>query len=135
MSVTSALAAPAAAHASVQPIAASVYAMTPGRLGAAMAALIGLTGLVIGGLALARSVGRISTGNARSRALVALVASLISLALGALVVATADGGLGTGNGLGGGIVALLVGLIGTVLGGLALARSRRTAVAADQPTG
>ncbi|GAA3485279.1 DUF6223 family protein [Streptomyces yanii] len=135
MSVTFALAAPAAAHASVQPIAASVYTMTPGRLGASMAALIGLTGLVVGGLALARSSGRIGTGNARSRALVALVASPISVALGGLVVATADGGLGTGNGLGGGIVAVLVGLIGTVLGGLALARSRRTAVAGGRPTG
>ncbi|MFE7323757.1 DUF6223 family protein [Streptomyces sp. NPDC057565] len=135
MPVTFALAAPAAAHASVQPIAASVYTMTPGRLGASMAALIGLTGLVIGGLALARSSGRIGTGNARNRALVALVASPISVALGGLVVATADGGLGTGNGLGGGIVAVLVGLIGTVLGGLALARSRRTAVAGGRPTG
>ncbi|MFE7712666.1 DUF6223 family protein [Streptomyces sp. NPDC057486] len=136
MSVTFALAAPAAAHASVQPIAASVYAMTPGRLGASMAALIGLTGLVIGGLALARARRTdTGTGTARSRALVALVASPISVALGGLVVATADGGLGTGNGLGGGIVAVLVGLIGTVLGGLALARSRRTAVAADRPTG
>jgi hypothetical protein len=48
------LAAPAAVHVSVQP-AASVYAMSSGRLGASVAAVLGLIGLVIGGLALARS--------------------------------------------------------------------------------
>jgi hypothetical protein len=100
--------------------AASVYAMSSGRLGAIVAALVGLIGVVIGGLAL-RSARRIGTG--RSGAIVALVAGLIGMALGGLVVATADGGIGTGNGLGGGIVALVVGLIGMVLGGLALARS------------
>jgi hypothetical protein len=119
------LAAPAAAHGPVQPAAASVYAMSSGRLGAIVAALVGLIGVVIGGLAL-RSAGRIGTGSGRSVAIVALVAGLIGMALGGLVVATADGGIGTGNGLGGGIVALVVGLIGMALGGLALARSRRT---------
>jgi hypothetical protein len=49
------LAAPAAAHVSVQPIAASVYTMSAGRLGAIAAAVLGLTGVIIGGLALARS--------------------------------------------------------------------------------
>jgi hypothetical protein len=106
--------------------AASVYAMTPGRLGAVVAALVGLIGVVIGGLAL-RSAGRIGTGNGRSGAIAALVAGVIGLALGGLVVVTADGGIGTGNGLGGGVVALVVGLIGVALGGLALARSRRKA--------
>lgn len=120
-----ALATPAAAHVSVQPTAASVYDMSSGRLGAFVAALVGLTGVVIGGLVLARS-GRFGTGNGGSGAVVALAAGLISMAVGGLVVATSDGGLGTGNGLGGAIVALVVGLIGMVLGGLALARSRRT---------
>lgn len=114
----------AAAADDLQP-AASVYAMSPGRLGAIVAALVGLIGVVLGGLAL-RSAGRLGTGSGRSGANVAVVAGLIGMALGGLVVATADGGIGTGNGLGGGIVALVVGLTGIILGGLALARSRRT---------
>jgi hypothetical protein len=120
------LAASAAAHVSVQPDAASVYTMSPGRIGAMVAAVVGLVGAVAGGLALARSAGRIGTGNGRRGAIVALVLGPIGLVIGGLVVATADGGLGTGNGLGGGIVAIMVGLIGMALGGLALTRSRRT---------
>ncbi|MEV0808196.1 DUF6223 family protein [Micromonospora sp. NPDC050200] len=120
------LAAPAAAHVSVQPAAADVYTMSPGRIGAIVAAVVALIGVVLGGLALARSAGRIGTGNGRIGAIVAPVLGLIGMVIGGLVVATADGGLGTGNGLGGGIVALVVGLIAVVLGGLALARSRRT---------
>ena len=67
-----------------------------------MAAVVGLIGAVIGGLALARSAGRIGTGNGQRGAVVALVMGPIGLVMGGLVVATADGGLGTGNGLGGG---------------------------------
>ncbi|MBN9522228.1 hypothetical protein J0H58_27540 [bacterium] len=104
--------------------AVSPYTMSPGRLGAVVAGLVGLTGVVIGGRAL-RSAGRVDTGNGRSGAVAALVAGLIGMALGGLVVTTADGGIGTGNGLGGGVVAFVVGLTGMVLGGLALARSRR----------
>ena len=92
-----------------------------------VAVVVGLSGAVVGGLALARSARRIGTGNGRRGAIVALVLGPIGLVIGGLVVATADGGLGTGNGLGGGIVAMMVGLIGMALGGLALARSRRTA--------
>ena len=120
------LAAPAAAHVSDQPAAATVYTMSPGRIGAIVAAVVGLIGVVIGGLALSRSAGRISTANGRRGAVVALVLGPIGLVVGGLVVATADGGLGTGNGLGGGIVAMMVGLIGMALGGLALTRYRRT---------
>ncbi|MFC3997931.1 DUF6223 family protein [Nocardiopsis sediminis] len=120
------LAAPEVAHASVQPAAASVYDMSAGRLGAIVAALVGLIGVVNGGLALARSAGRIGTGNGRLGAVVALVAGLIGMALGGLITATSAGGIGTGNGLGGAIVALVVGLIGMALGVLALVRSRRT---------
>jgi hypothetical protein len=121
------LAAPAAAQVSDQPPAVSVYTLTPERIAATVAAVLGLIGAVIGGLALARSAGRIGTGNGRRGAIVALVLGPIGLVIGGLVAATADGGLGTGNGLGGGIVAMMVGLIGMALGGLALARSRRTA--------
>jgi Family of unknown function (DUF6223) len=121
------LAVPAAAQASDQPPAVSAYTLTPERIAASGAAVVGLIGAVIGGLALARSAGRIGAGNGRRGAIVALVMGPIGLVIGGLVVATADRGLGTGNGLGGGIVAMVVGLIGMALGGLALARSRRTA--------
>jgi Family of unknown function (DUF6223) len=120
------LAAPAAAQVSGQPPAVSAYTLTPERIAASTAALAGLIGAVIGGLALARSTRRIGN-NGRRGAIVALVLGPIGLVIGGLVVATADGGLGTGNGLGGGIVAMVVGLIGMALGGLALARSRRIA--------
>ena len=121
------LAAPAAAQVSVQPAAVKAYPLTPKRVMASGAAVTGLIGAVIGGLALARSAGRIGTGNGRRGALVALVLGPIALVIGGLVVATADGGLGSGNGLAGGVVAMMVGLIGMALGGLALSRSRRTA--------
>ena len=121
------LAASASAQVSDQPPAVSPYTLTPERIAASVAAVVGLTGAVIGGLALARSAGRIGAGTGRRGAIVALVMGPIGLVIGGLVVATADGGLGTGNGLGGGIVAMTVGLIGITLGGLALARSRRIA--------
>jgi hypothetical protein len=124
--VGSSLAAPAAAQVPDQPPAVSVHTLTPERIAASVAAVVGLIGAVVGGLALARSTGRIGTANGRRGAIVALVLGPIGLAIGGLVVATADGGLGTGNGLGGGVVAMMVGLIGMALGGLALARARRT---------
>jgi hypothetical protein len=110
---------------SVQPAAVHFYTMSPGRIGAIVAVMVGLIGAVIGGRALARSTGRTGNGNGGWGAIVALVLGPIGLGIGGLVVATADGGLGTGKGLGGGIVAMIVGLIGMALGGLALARSRR----------
>ena len=116
----------AAAQVSDEP-AVTVYTITPGRIGAMVAAVLGLIAAVIGGSALSRSAGRMSTGNGRRGAVVALVLGPVGLVIGGLVVATADGGIGTGNGLGGGIVAMCVGLIGMALGGLALARSRRSA--------
>lgn len=121
------LGAPAAAQVSVQPAAVNAYTLTPKRVMASGAAVTGLIGAVIGGLALARSAGRIGNGNGRRGAIVALVLGPIAVVIGGLVVATADGGLGTGNGLAGGVVAMMVGLIGMALGGLALSRSRRTA--------
>jgi hypothetical protein len=105
----------------------SVYTLTPERITASLAAVVALIGAVIGGLALARSAGRVGAGHGRRGAIVALVMGPIGLVIGGVVVATADGGLGTGKGLGGGIVAMMVGLIGMALGGVALARSRRDA--------
>ncbi|MET7271078.1 DUF6223 family protein [Streptomyces flaveolus] len=120
------LASPAAAHPSVQPVAAGFYDFSLGRLGATAGALLGLFGVVIAGLALARPASRLGAAGGSLGATVAVVAGLISISLGGLVAATAEGGLGTGNGLGGAYVAMLVGLIGISLGALALARSRRT---------
>ncbi|MGW3808018.1 DUF6223 family protein [Micromonospora sp. NPDC005113] len=119
------LAAPAAAHVAAGPIAAGVGTMSTGRLGASVGALLGLAGVIIGGLALARPASRIGIGNGRVGATMALAVGLIGIALGGLVVATSDSGIGTGNGRGGAYVALVVGLIAVVLGGVALARFRR----------
>ncbi|MEV1247431.1 DUF6223 family protein [Nonomuraea sp. NPDC050022] len=124
MSLRNSLAA-AAAPVLVQPVDA--YTLTAGRLWSAVAALLGLAGVVIGGLALARSAGRIGTGNGRRGAIVALPAGLVCTVIGGLVVAAADGGPGTGYGIVGGYVDLVVGPIAMVLGGLVLARSRRKA--------
>ncbi|MFH8371550.1 DUF6223 family protein [Streptomyces sp. NPDC018031] len=120
------LAEPAAAHSPVRPLAAGFRDFSLGRAGAVAGALLGLAGLVVAGLALARPTGRFGSARGPRGAAAAMAAGLTGLALGGLVAATADGGLGTGNGLGGAYVAMLVGLVGTALGGLALARSRRT---------
>ncbi|MEU8250291.1 DUF6223 family protein [Nonomuraea sp. NPDC048916] len=119
------LAAPAAADVLVQPADVSSYDMTAGRLWSAVGAVLGIAGVVIGGLALARSAGRIGSGSGRRGAIVALVAGLAGAVIGGLVVAAAEGGPGTGYGIVGGFVALVVGLIGMLLGGLVLVRSRR----------
>ena len=113
-----------AAHVS-EPAATTVYGLTLRRLWATTAAVLALVGVVIGGLALRRSAGRIGTGNGRMGAIAALVAGLIAVVNGGLNLAIAKGGPGTGNGVVGGAAALVLGLIGIALGGLALARSRR----------
>ncbi|MDT9688892.1 DUF6223 family protein [Streptomyces sp. P9(2023)] len=120
------LATPAAAHTSVQPVAADVTDFSLGRLGATTGGLLGLAAVVIAVLALTRPAGRLGIANGSLGATAAVISGLIAMALGGLVAATADGGLGTGNGLGGAYVALLLGLTGASLGGRALARSRRT---------
>jgi hypothetical protein len=105
-----------------QPADPSSYGMTPGRLGANVAAVLGLIGVVFGGVALARPSGRFG----RPGSFIALAAGLIGVALGGLVAAISGGRIGTGGGLAGAIIALVLGLIAIALGGLALARSRRT---------
>ncbi|WP_433538418.1 DUF6223 family protein [Micromonospora sp. CA-249363] len=103
-----------------QPLAASVTTMSAGRLGASVGGLLGLAGVIVGALALARPGSRVGTGSGMLGATVALASGL----LGALVVATSDSGIGTGNGRGGAYVALVVGLAALGLGGLALSRVR-----------
>jgi Family of unknown function (DUF6223) len=112
------------ALAAAQPTVTPVYGMTPKRIAASSALVVGLIGAVIGGLAMARSVRRVGNRGRRG-AIVALVLGPISLVSGGLVVVTADGGVGTGNGVAGALVAMVVGLIAMTLGGLTLARSRR----------
>ncbi|TDE36538.1 DUF6223 family protein [Actinomadura sp. 6K520] len=100
------------------------YTMGAGRLGSSVAGLTGLTGVIIGGRALARRAG------GRNGAVAALAAGLTGIVLGVLVAATADDGVGSGNGLGGAVVAVILGLIATILGALALARTRRSGASA-----
>jgi Family of unknown function (DUF6223) len=113
-----------AAHVS-EAAATTVQGATPRRLWATAVAVLGLVGVIIGGLALRRSVVRIRPGNGRKGAILALVAGLIAAVNGGLNLAVASGGLGSGNGVVGGAAALVLGVIATALGGLALARSRR----------
>ncbi|MFC6083041.1 DUF6223 family protein [Sphaerisporangium aureirubrum] len=121
------LATPAAAYVLVQPDPVSTTGLTAGRFWSLVAAALGLAGVVVGGLALARATGRTGTRSRGRGAVAALAAGAAGAAGGGLVVAAAEGGPGTGYGIVGGYVALVIGLISMVLGGLALARSRRTA--------
>jgi uncharacterized protein DUF6223 len=114
-----------AAHVS-EPAVTTVYGLTLRRFWATAAVGLALVGVVIGGLAVRRSAGRIRIGNERLGAIVALAAGLIALVNGGLNLAMATGGPGSGNGVVGGAAALVLGLIGMALGGMALARSRRT---------
>lgn len=99
--------------------------ITSGRARSLVAVGVGLISLVIGGLVLMRSAGRIGTGTGRAGAIVALVLGLIGMVL-SVVHLSSSTGFGTGGGRAGAIVALGLGLIGMSLGGLALARSRRS---------
>jgi hypothetical protein len=124
-----AIAEPAAADPSAQPVAASVFTVSVGRAGAFVSALAGLLGAVGGGLALTRPTRQghsIGTWARRNGAATALVAGPVALTVGGTVAATADGGLGTGNGLGGAYVAMLLGLISVTLGWQARSRTRKT---------
>jgi Family of unknown function (DUF6223) len=118
-------------EATIHPVAATVLAMSSGRLGAFAASIVGLIGIVIGGRALARSAGRGravgGTGDRGRDTAVAMLLGLTSLVIGGLIVVTSDGGVGSGNGLGGAFVAMALGLIGIVVGGLARARERQVA--------
>lgn len=106
------IAMPLAAHA-----ASGVGGLGAGRLLPSLAALAGLTGMIIG--------WRARNGSSQTKAIVASVLGLISLFIGVLHAANAAGGFGTGNGLAGAIVAILLGLSGMVVGLIALVRFRR----------
>jgi hypothetical protein len=114
-----------------EPAPTTVYGMTPRRLWATAAGVLALVAVVVGGLALRKSAGRVSNGNGRMGAIVAMMAGLISAFNGGLNLALAKGGPGSGNGVIGGAMALVLGLIAMALGGLALARPRRRIGVAD----
>jgi hypothetical protein len=102
-----------------------VSGITPGRAVSLLAGVIGLTGIVIGWMALNRTARGISSG--RQMGIVALAMGLISMVLGGLHLASTTGGFGTGKGRAGAIVAMVVGLISLILGRRAQARARRIA--------
>ena len=97
------------AHVS-EPATTTVYGLTLRRLWATGAAAVALVGVVIGGLAVARSASRFGTTSGRLGAIVALGAGLIAMVNGGLNLAMANGGPGTGNGVVGGAAALVLGL-------------------------
>jgi hypothetical protein len=106
----------------------AILAMSSGRVGPTVVALIGLISAVLGGLSIARPTGRgrIKPGQGapvRLRgATLAAALGLFAIVLGTVFAVTADGGLGTGSGLGGAIVSVALGIAGVVLGGIAKAR-------------
>ncbi|MBT1695393.1 hypothetical protein KK083_00805 [Fulvivirgaceae bacterium PWU4] len=108
------IAMPLAAHA-----ASGAGGLGAGRLLPGLAALAGLTGMIIG--------WRARNGSSQARAIVAGVLGLTSLFIGVLHAANAAGGFGTGNGLAGAIVAILLGLASMVVGLIGLVRFRRIA--------
>ena len=116
--------------ATLQPLLAAITIAGSGRLGPTLAAALGLTGTIIGGLALARAKRRTrsETDNRSPHGLsiAAFALGSTSLVLGALFLATADGGPGTGNGVVGSAAAILLGPIALVLGGLAWAAAPAT---------
>ncbi|HEV2784524.1 MAG TPA: DUF6223 family protein [Actinophytocola sp.] len=120
-----------AAHVFAQSADVGAYTLTFDRVWATAAALLGLAGVIIGGLALARSRRRTGNGGRRG-ATMALAAGLLAAVNGALVLVTADGGPGSGNGVVGGAAALVLGLIAAILGGLLTARSRRIAARVEE---
>jgi hypothetical protein len=90
-----------------------------GRVGATLAAAVGLVSVVVGGLALARAGGR------RAGALLAVAAGLAGAVLSVWHLAQTTEGFGTGQGRAGAIIGLVLGVVGVNLGGLALGRTRR----------
>ncbi|MGW2346772.1 DUF6223 family protein [Streptomyces sp. NPDC001661] len=99
--------------------------LTADRVWATSAALLGLVGVILAGLALARAEGRY--------AVVAQAAGLVAVVIGVLNLALADGGPGTGNGVVGGGIALVLGVAAAVVGRLARRRSRRDGAVRHQP--
>src|SRR5215470_3092220 len=116
-----------AAHVS-EPGTITVYGLTARRLWATIAAMLGLLGVTVGGLAVTWRASRLGTARERIAIIVAVVAGFIAVINGGLNLAVATGGPGTGNGVVGAAAALVLGLTALALGGVGLARRRRTAL-------
>jgi hypothetical protein len=100
-----------------------VTGITSGRARSLVGVALGLTSLIIGWRAKARSV--VSTSG-RKLNITALVLGLVAIVLSVIHLATVMGGFGTGGGKAGAIVALVLGLVGMGLGGRALLRSKKS---------
>lgn len=98
-------------------LAAGVYELGVGRTVPSIAAVLGLVGVVVAALALARRV-------TRAGSVAALGLGVLAAVVGGLHAANAAGGLGTGNGLAGAVAAVAAGLVAVALGAVALTRSR-----------
>lgn len=98
-----------------------VTGITAGRARSLVGVALGLTSLIIGWRAKARSS---VSPSGRKWNIAALVLGLVAIVLSVMHLATIMGGFGTGGGKAGAIVALVLGLIGIVLGGLTLLRSK-----------
>ncbi|MGD6750025.1 DUF6223 family protein [Streptomyces sp. BH105] len=99
--------------------------LTADRVWATSAALLGLVGVIVAGLALARAD--------RRYAVMAQAAGLVAVVIGVLNLALADGGPGTGNGVVGGGIAVVLGAAAAVVGRLAQRRTRRDGAVPHQP--
>lgn len=95
-----------------------VKGITSGRARALATGVLGLSSLIIGWWARARSAKGVS--NVRSWSVTALMLGLICIVLSITQLATTRGGFGTGGGKAGAIVALVPALIGVTLSSLAL---------------
>lgn len=102
---------------------AYVKGITPGRAYALVGGLVGLTSLIIGWRAKARS--KASTDKSRTGAMVALALGLTSIVLSIVHLRTSVGAVfGSGSGKAGALVALVFASIGILLSGLAFRRKR-----------
>lgn len=97
--------------------------VTAGRLWSIVAGLLGLTGIIIGAIALTRGARNINS--VQRTGTIALVLASIGILLSVIHLARTTGGFGTGKGRAGAIVAIIIGLIGIILSRIAVRRARR----------
>lgn len=102
---------------------AYVKGITSGRAFALVGGVVGLTSLIIGWRAKARS--KANTGKGRTAATVALALALTSIVLSIVHLSTSAGAVfGSGSGKAGALVALALASIGIIFSGLALRKKR-----------
>ena len=114
-----------AAHLS-QSAPTTVQGLTSRRMWAGATLILSFLGVVVGGLAVARSSTR--SAFPRAGAIFAALAGIIAAFNGGMVLAVADGGPGSGNGVVGGAAALVMGVVAVVLGAWAFYRMSRLTI-------